>query len=163
LTTREAFFSDPNIQECKFLFIKGFHNQYCDVLGRMSSLLSNGKLNTSVDKPHSQTVAQDYMATKNRDFNNGTDGISIGTAKCCIEKTRHNRDQISSVPAASCKRHVSNLVPVPDMNQSVPVSGRRQLREREFTRRIQGPTSAGVLSALMIVIRVVVIYSEYKE
>jgi hypothetical protein len=40
-----------------------------------------------------------YMATNNR-----TDGVSIWPARCCVGKTRHNRDQISFVPSASCKR-----------------------------------------------------------
>jgi hypothetical protein len=43
------------------------------------------------------------------------------------------------------------------MNQSFPVSGRTQLRERDFTRRIQGTNSAKVFSELVIVICVDVI------
>jgi hypothetical protein len=37
-----------------------------------------------------------FMETNNR-----TEGVSIGLARCCIDKTRHNRGQISAVPAVS--------------------------------------------------------------
>jgi hypothetical protein len=61
------------------------------------------------------------------DLNSRKASVSIGPARYCIEEIRHNRDQISSAPAAICK---FQLVP----GKSVPVSGRGQLREREFKR-----------------------------
>jgi hypothetical protein len=41
------------------------HELYCDVLGRMPSLLGNRKLNSSMDMLDSPAVAHGYMATKN--------------------------------------------------------------------------------------------------
>jgi hypothetical protein len=72
----------------------------------MLSLLGNCKLktlvaarqqemkHTSMDTLASLVLLCGYccMATNDR-----MDSVSTGPARCCIEKTRHNRDQISSV------------------------------------------------------------------
>jgi hypothetical protein len=62
------------------------------MLGRMS-LPGNRKLNTSMDTLASPILLRGCccMATDNR-----TDGVSVGATRCCIEKTRHYRDQTSS-------------------------------------------------------------------
>jgi hypothetical protein len=41
------------------------YDEYCDVFGRMLSLLGNGKFKTSMDMLDSPTVSDGCMATKN--------------------------------------------------------------------------------------------------
>jgi hypothetical protein len=63
----------------------------------MPSLIGNGKLN--MDTLDSPTAAHGYLQPRLGELNSSKGSVSVGSAGCCIEKTRHNRDHISSVPA----------------------------------------------------------------